>query len=177
MKLPYPMQLGSGTFDLLPGVAYLGEGENWAWMGEAKGTLRLGKNDNEYSLGNRLRLFAWVSRKLADQASVSAQIEGQFWGNIDGADPDLNPKMVPTADPNLRAGKRVDLFLALNLYSPEGRLEGNRLAIEGGFPLYEPSENASYVGRGVRVYGPGICRREENSHGGHQKAGTGHHSE
>ena len=137
MKLPYPMQLGSGTFDLVPGVAYLGEGENWAWMGEAIGTIRLGKNDNEYSLGNRLRLFAWVSRKLADQASVSAQIEGQFWGNIDGADPDLNPKMVPTADPNLRAGKRVDLFLALNLYSPEGRLEGNRLAIEGGFPLYE----------------------------------------
>lgn len=43
-QLPYPMQLGSGTFDLLAGFAYLGESENWAWLTEAEGTIRLGKN-------------------------------------------------------------------------------------------------------------------------------------
>ena len=33
-KLPYPMQLGSDTFDLLPGLVYLGEAQNWSWGGE-----------------------------------------------------------------------------------------------------------------------------------------------
>lgn len=31
VKLEYPMQLGSGTFDLLPGLTYLGEAGPWAW--------------------------------------------------------------------------------------------------------------------------------------------------
>ena len=42
-QLPYPMQLGSGTFDLLSGLAYLGESDNWAWDAQAMGTIRLGK--------------------------------------------------------------------------------------------------------------------------------------
>ena len=29
-RLPYPMQLGSGTFDFLPGVTYLGQTDDWS---------------------------------------------------------------------------------------------------------------------------------------------------
>ena len=136
-QLPYPMQLGSGTFDLLPGFAYLGESENWAWLTEAEGTIRLGKNSRDYSLGNQLHLNAWVSRLLTSMTSLSAQIDGFIWGNIDGADPELNPAVVPTADPNRRGGKRVDFVLGLNLYASEGRFNGNRLAIEAGLPVYQ----------------------------------------
>ncbi len=136
-QLPYPMQLGSGTFDLLAGFAYLGESESWAWLTEAKGTIRLGKNSRDYSLGNQLHLNAWVSRLLTSMTSLSAQIDGFIWGNIDGADPELNPAVVPTADPNRRGGKRVDFVLGLNLYASEGRFNGNRLAIEAGLPVYQ----------------------------------------
>ncbi len=136
-QLPYPMQLGSGTFDLLAGFAYLGESENWAWLTEAKGTIRLGKNSRDYSLGNQLHLNAWVSRLLTSMTSLSAQIDGFIWGNIDGADPALNTAVVPTADPNRRGGKRVDFVLGLNLYASEGRFNGNRLAIEAGLPVYQ----------------------------------------
>lgn len=44
--LPYPMQLGSGTFDLLPGITYLGQSDHWSWGGQALGTIRLGTNGN-----------------------------------------------------------------------------------------------------------------------------------
>ena len=136
-QLPYPMQLGSGTFDLLPGFAYLGDSENWAWLTEVRGTIRLGKNSRDYSLGDRLHLDASLTRRLTRMTSLTAQIEGFIWGNIDGADPELNPAMVPTADPNRRGGKRADFVLGLNLYAPEGKFKGNRLAIEAGIPVYQ----------------------------------------
>ncbi len=134
--LPYPMQLGSGTVDLLPGLTYLGESEDWAWMAQVKGAIRLGRNDNDYRLGNQARFGAWGARKLSDWSSLSALIEGRTWGNIDGADPRLNPRIVPTADPDRRGGERLDFVVGLNIYVPEGAAEGNRAAIEVGFPLY-----------------------------------------
>ena len=47
-QLPYPMQLGSGTFDLLPGLTYLGQAGKLGWGAEAMATLRLGENSNDY---------------------------------------------------------------------------------------------------------------------------------
>ena len=46
-RLEYPMQLGSGTFDLMPGLTYLGQTEQVAWGAEFIPTLskthRVGK--------------------------------------------------------------------------------------------------------------------------------------
>jgi len=44
IRLPYPMQLGSGTWDLLPGITYLGQRNRLSWGGQALATLRLGEN-------------------------------------------------------------------------------------------------------------------------------------
>ena len=137
LKLPYPMQVGSGTLDLLPGLTYLGESETWAWMLEGKPVVRLGENDNAYKLGQQFHFDGWGARKVTDWASVSAQLSGRVWRDIDGADPDLNPTMVPTADPNLRGGERVDLLFALNAYAASGTLDGVRAAVEVGFPVYQ----------------------------------------
>ena len=57
--------------------------------------------------------------------------------NISGADPALNPAIVPTADPNRRGGDRLDLLFGFNLYASGETLTGHRLALEGGFPIYE----------------------------------------
>jgi len=46
VRLPYPMQTGSGTWDLLPGITYLGQAGDWSWGGQASATFRLGENDN-----------------------------------------------------------------------------------------------------------------------------------
>ena len=135
--LPYPMQLGSGTFDLLPGVTYLGETDNWSWGGEVIPTIRLGENSNDYTLGNQYQLSVWATRLWTEWLSFSMRLDGQMWGDIDGAHPDLNPAMVPTADPTRRGGERLDLSLGLNMYVPRGLLKGQRLSIGYGFPLYQ----------------------------------------
>ena len=49
--LPYPMQLGSGTFDLQPGVTYLGNEDRWAWGAHASGWIRPYRNSKGYRLG------------------------------------------------------------------------------------------------------------------------------
>lgn len=136
-KLPYPMQLGSGTYDLLPGVTYLGQTGDWSWGGQLGGTFRLGRNDEGYSLGTRGALTAWGSRKWTDWMSTSLRIDGQIWGNIGGRDDDLNPAMVPTADPDRQGGEKINLSLGVNLYGRKGWVRGHNLAFEFGMPIYQ----------------------------------------
>ena len=104
------------------------------------GEIRLGENRDNYRLGNRLHLEVWGVRRLTDWLSLSARINGKMWGNIHGADPDLNPKIVPTADPDRRGGERVDMMFSIDLYRPKGTLKGFRFTIEGGVPIYQASD-------------------------------------
>ena len=137
VRLPYPMQLGSGTYDLCPGVTYLDQGSSWAWGAHAGADVRLGENSNDYRLGNRFGLSVWAARKFAAWFSSSIRLDGAAWGNVHGADPLLNPAMVPTADPDLRAGERLDVIVGANFFALQGALEGHRIAVEAGVPVYQ----------------------------------------
>lgn len=44
-RLPFTMQIGSGTFDLAPSLSIVGSGEPLAWGGELRAKVRLGEND------------------------------------------------------------------------------------------------------------------------------------
>ena len=119
--MAYPMQLGSGTFDLLPGLTYFEEKDGWSWGVQATSVIRLGENGEDYSLGNRFQATAWYSRKLSDLLSASARIEGATWGNIDGQDGSMmmNPMgqpMSPNAHADLRGGERIDILFGLNIF-------------------------------------------------------------
>jgi len=135
-QLPYPMQLGSGTVDLKPGITYNGYHGRTVWGAQGIGTIRLGRNDNEYSLGDRFESSIWVGYEFFEWMSGSVRTAWSIWGDIDGADPLLNPMMVPTADPNRRGGRTVEMGVGLNFLIPSGSLEGLRIAVEYLFPLY-----------------------------------------
>lgn len=136
-KLPYPMQLGSGTFDLLPGLTYLGQAGDWSWGAQALGVVRLGRNDEGYSQGDGVFLTGWLARRWTDWASTSARLGGSWSGDVDGRDPELNPLMSPAANPGGRERTRLDLLFGINLYGRRSWWRAHRLAIEGGFPVYE----------------------------------------
>ena len=65
------------------------------------------------------------------------RMEASSWGNIHGADTELNRMMVPTADPALRGGSRAVVSGGLELYVPTGRLQRNRFAVEVGYPIHQ----------------------------------------
>ncbi|PPT05478.1 hypothetical protein CKA32_004973 [Geitlerinema sp. FC II] len=131
--LPYPMQIGSGTYDLLPGITYLGQSEQGSWGAQVRGRVRLGRNDEDYALGDRLEANSWLARKWTDWFSTSVRVTFRTWGNVRGEDSRLNPMLIPTADPDRRAGSRFDVGLGLNLYDRRGF----RLGVELELPIYQ----------------------------------------
>jgi hypothetical protein len=138
--LPYPMQTGSGTYDILPGITWLGRTARLSWGAQALATIRLGENDNDYTLGDRYRMTAWVSHKGASGWGASLRLDAQWWDDIEGRDSKLAPMMammVPTADPDLRGGERLDLLLGLGFSPADGIFKGHRLAAEWGRPLHQ----------------------------------------
>lgn len=140
-RLPYPMQLGSGTFDFLPGLTYLAESDNWSGGAQLRGTVRSGENDANYRLGNRFMATAWGARKLGNRLSASLRLTSEQWGNIKGADPAfagaVMMRMVPTVFTDLRGGKRVDIAGGINTYLKRSRPGQIRLALEVSRPIYQ----------------------------------------
>jgi hypothetical protein len=141
--LPYPMQLGSGTVDLLPGVTYNAHDDLFSWGAQAMGTIRLGRNEENYRLGNRYSLTGWGSVMPVSWMSTGLRMEWRQWFDIEGQDDRLADPMgipaedfIPTADPNLRAGKQLDLGPSVNFLVRDGPLGGLRFAFEMLFPLY-----------------------------------------
>jgi hypothetical protein len=151
--LPYPMQLGSGTWDVMPGLTFLGQADRWSWGAQGLATIRLGENDRDYRLGHRGFGTGWVAGRLNDWVSVSGRVQSTVWGNVHGADPELNPMIVPTADPSLRGGKRVELGVGLNFEVASQTLHGQRLAVELMQPFWQDLEGPQLEEDWVLVIG------------------------
>jgi len=139
-KLPYPMQLGSGTYDLLLGLTFTAHAKKWAWGGQAMATLRTGTNDNAYTLGDQVELSGWLINQFATSHNALVKLSYIDTANIDGADPELNPNMVPTADPLRRAGKRADVTLGYTFSGTHDFLRGQNIAFEYSVPVYQNLE-------------------------------------
>jgi len=134
--LPYPMQLGSGTFDFTPGLTYVQTFSNWSWGAQGNYTLRTGDNDNGYTLGDKFSVTTWIAKQLVNTTSVSLRLNALDWDNIDGEDEKLLPgPTVATKNTELRAGTRVDVLLGVNFVPPA--LKQLRLAAEVGMPIYQ----------------------------------------
>ena len=146
VRLPYPMQLGSGTYDFLPGLTYLSQSDKYSWGAQGIATIRTGK-DQGYRLGNRIDSTLWLAKKVSDSVSMSARITGEKWGNIKGSDDKISQALmpmgsgplpsVPTAFPNLRGGSRLSFSVGANYYIHSGFASGHRIALELGIPVYQ----------------------------------------
>jgi hypothetical protein len=136
-QFEYAMQLGSGTWNVEPGITYLGATKNFAWGAQALGTVRLGENERDYRLGDGYRLSAWTQVKVTDWFGPSVRLDWHWRGNIHGADPALDVNRNPAFDPNKQKGERLDFMSGLNFYVPKGILKGVRFSVEGGIPVYQ----------------------------------------
>jgi hypothetical protein len=135
VRLPYAMQLGSGTWDLKAGVSWAGRYRRWGWGAQYASTFRPGENDEDYSLGDRHLVTAWGGYRWRDWISTSVRIEAEHEGRIDGVDSRIIGP-VQTADPDNYGGETVTALFGVNLAGQSGLLRGQRLALEAGLPLY-----------------------------------------
>lgn len=151
MRMEYPMQLGSGTFALRPGVVYLGQASPFGWGARFVSTFQLGRNDNNYRLGNRYEASAWVTRLISSTLSATAGINGESRGNIRGLDPLLDALDEPTKDPRRQGGDRLDATLGLAFHPQRGMLSGSSFFLNADLPIHQSLDGPQLKKRfGVR---------------------------
>lgn len=137
MRLEYPMQLGSGTYSLIPGFTYLGQAKPWGWGAEFIPTLRVGRNSNGYRLGNRYEPSVWGARQLTRWMTLTARANGEVWQNIRGADAALDVMDEPTKDPQLQGGKRLDILFGATFHPAGGELKGQQFFVQADAPVVQ----------------------------------------
>ncbi|MGB0133675.1 hypothetical protein, partial [Dokdonella sp.] len=113
LRLPYPMQLGSGTTDPMLGLTVTRRFDNWSWGAQWTGLWHLKDNSEDYRLGDQQRLTAWAARLWTPAVSTSVRLAGQDVGQIHGRDPQIMAP-VQTADPSRQGGQRIELGMGMN---------------------------------------------------------------
>ena len=135
-RLGYPMQLGSGSYDLLPGITYNGYKDDIGWGAQLSGVFRLNENNQNYRLGNKVEITTWLAKQWKPSLSTSVRVTAKTEGSIRGRDAVITGGMPLFYAPN--SGRdEVDLHMGLNLLGQQGSLKGHRIALEVGGPLYE----------------------------------------
>lgn len=135
--LAYLMQLGSGTWDPSLGLTYLGQSDRFSWGAQSMYKLRLGENSEDYSLGNRFDAVGWGAIKVSDYFSFSASLRYFDLQQINGADPDLNPAIMPLFNTDNSGRSQLDAGLGVNFLIPSGNLKNLRIAAEVKLPAYQ----------------------------------------
>lgn len=128
VRLPYPMQLSSGSYDPIAGLSYSGNSGRLGWGAQWRGKFRTSRNDDDYQLGDEHRLNAWASYLFRPAISGSVRLESFRRDNISGQDPMIMGP-VQTADPDRQAADRLDVAVGFN-YAASGSLQGWRLGVE-----------------------------------------------
>ena len=136
-RTEYPMQTGSGTYSLLPGIIYLGQTLPWSWGAELTSTVRMGTNEHGYRLGNTYDPGVWLARSLSGLVSVSAGATGEVRESIHGSDALLDPTDEPTKDARLQGGKRVDASIGVTLTPRRRILKGQQVLAQFDVPVAE----------------------------------------
>ena len=135
-RLPYGMQLGSGTYDLKPSVTYTHLFDRSSVGIQIGGTFRLDDNQQGYALGDQKYLKLWGARTLSENVSTSLQLAGTTTQNISGQDPQIN-KPVQSANPFFYGGDRIEMGWGINWIGTRGVLAGHRFGGELSAPVYE----------------------------------------
>lgn len=144
-QMPAPMQLGSGTVDLLPSITYVRQQESWSVGWQARAIARIDDKHHGYRLGNQIDVSSLVSTKLSNQLSLSGRLRYNRAGKLRGTQSDItfNPPIAPsrrtvtTAFLENYGGQRIDATIGLNFIANEGPLTDNRFAIEYSVPILE----------------------------------------
>lgn len=112
--LPYPMQLGSGSYQLESGIAFsrYWNRHHWGVLLNAKGALNA--NSENYRTGESANLKSWIAYSLNENLSLS--LGGHYrWKNAySGTDERLNSTIMPSADPQTQGRQVLDFQSGLD---------------------------------------------------------------
>lgn len=133
IRYPYMMQLGSGTWDVQPGLTYTFQQNKCMASSQVYTTFRTGYNRVGYKLGNKISFNNWIAYRWLNWLSTSIRIEASSTGITQGKDPDFYKYTEPSANPYNYGGEIVQASAGVNFYL----WKIHRIGIEAGLPLYQ----------------------------------------
>ena len=142
-QLPAAMQLGSGTFDLLPSLTFVQQFADWSYGAQTSAVIRLeDENSNHYRFGNIFGATAWAGYKVNDWIALNAGVAYSYEGELKGTQKDVNTismvgRSVPTAFGENYGGQQVDSLFGMNYYVPRGPFKNHRLAVDVRVPMWQ----------------------------------------
>tara|TARA_B100000427_G_scaffold224222_1_gene187886 strand:+ start:1908 stop:2912 length:1005 start_codon:yes stop_codon:yes gene_type:complete len=141
-RLPYAMQLGSGTYDLVLGSTYTKFLETLSIGSQVSSIIRTGKNTHGYRLGNTVSITTWIAKSVQNNWSISTRLSSYLKTNISGSDSTLDSMMSPTTSTNTER-KSIFISIGSNYKFTKSILKGSRLAVELAVPLYQAAGSNS----------------------------------
>lgn len=136
-RLPYVLQLGSGTIDIKPGATYNGYWRGMNWGAQILGVLHAGTNSENYTKGNEYSLSGWAGRKWTRWFGTAFRLAWRQAFNPEGFDKRMWATDSPLANPNLQAFRRLDALFGFDFYITGGQFQGVRISVEAGLPAYQ----------------------------------------
>jgi hypothetical protein len=136
MRLAYGMQLGDGTYDVLPGLVYTGRKGNITWGAIYRGRYPLESNSEGWRRGNWSQLTGWAGYDFVPRLTGTVRISGTTAGSIRGMDP-LITGPCTGANPDFYGGDSIDALIGLSGKVIVPGVGKGRIAAEVGFPLYQ----------------------------------------
>jgi hypothetical protein len=135
--LPYPVQPGSGTFALLPGLVFVAENGSGTVGLKTDFRLPFGENSRGWRRGSQFNGHLWMAYRFSDWLSGSLRVTASKTGDVAGGDPTVDPVLTPMGDPTLQGGTRVVVPIGINFMFPRGPYWANRLGAEFILPLHQ----------------------------------------
>ena len=135
-RYPYSMQLGSGSVEVLPGITYIYQKNLLALSTSVSGIYRVNYNTIGYKLSPELNITSWIAYQWLNFISSSLRVEGNFSGNIQGADPKQYTYMEPATNPNSYGSKKVSAYVGSTFHLKK-MLNNHQIRLEYGLPFYQ----------------------------------------
>lgn len=109
--LPYPMRLGSGTFNARPGITWKHYEDFGSFGAQFQTDIPVGRNYRGYSVSDTYQFNLWHSFLLTDNVALTARVENLWRSNFGGFDPMTPNGLISTNVEQFRGGYWLNLGL------------------------------------------------------------------
>ncbi len=137
--LPYPMQLGSGSYEACPGITLFGTKEDWSYGSQLLSSLPLHQNARKYRHGNTFTVTAWSTQRVNNWFQFGGRLLFSHKATF-SSDPELNQNRSPIHQIDSQGNTQLDIAISTDFMIPtltRGPLQRNRLAFELQIPVYQ----------------------------------------
>ena len=148
--LPYPMQLGSGSYEARPGITLFGTKEDWSYGSQLLSSLPLNQNARKYWHGNTFTVTAWSTQRVNNWFQFGGRLLFSHKAAFSSSNPELNQNISPIHQIDSQGSTQLDIAISTDFMIPtptRGPLQRNRLAFEIQIPVYQNLKGIQLINR------------------------------